>query len=457
MCEAPGIASGSWSASGTILFTGWDSTVHAVDVSGGNPHPITTLDPSRQEIAHRYPHFLPDGRRFLYTAISTAVDRSGIYVGSLDGSRSIRLVTSDTNAAYTRDVDGKEYLLFMRGQTLLAQRFDAADVSVVGDPFSVAEGVVTPTGARYPAVWPQFSSSANGVLTYQGTGTASKELVWFDRSGRRMSTVGEPADYSNPALSPNEELLAISRMDPTARTRDVWVIELARNVSTRLTFHSADDTNPVWAPDNRRIAFTSTRNGPRAVYVKDTSTTREDQLLARFDEQTSTMDWSADGRFIVVGNHLIEVNGNHRRIPLPNMTKPVVSRDSNWIAYQSTETGRTEVFVQSLSAISAGQSSRKWQVSTGGGSDPQWRGDTRELYFFSPDKQLTAVSVEEKDSQLRFGSPKTLFRADVEEANRRAHYQPTADGQRFLLVQPVGGVPAPPITVVVNWPADRAR
>ena len=366
-------------------------------------------------------------------------------------------MTSDTNAAYSQNVDGQDYLLFMRGQTLLAQRFDAAGISVAGAPFSVAEGVVTPTSARHPAVWPQFSSSANGVVTYQGAGTVLKELVWFDRSGRRMSTVGEPADYSNPALSPNEELLAISRMDPTVKTREVWVIELARNVSRRLTFHSADDTNPVWAPDNRRIAFTSTRNGPRSVYVKDTSTTREDRLLARFDEQTSTMDWSADGRFIVVGDGLIEANGNHRLIPVPNMTKQVVSRDNKWIAYQSTEeSGRTEVFVQSLSAITAGESSRQWRVSTSGGSDPQWRGDTRELYFLGPDKQLTAVSVEERESQLRFGSSKTLFRAEVEETNRRAHYQPTADGQRFLLVQPVGSVPAPPITVVVNWPADRA-
>ena len=321
--------------------------------------------------------------------------------------------------------------MFMRGQTLLAQRFDAADVSVVGDPFSVAEGVVTPTGARYPAVWPQFSSSANGVLTYQGTGTASKELVWFDRSGRRMSTVGEPADYSNPALSPNEELLAISRMDPTARTRDVWVIELARNVSTRLTFHSADDTNPVWAPDNRRIAFTSTRNGPRAVYVKDTSTTREDQLLARFDEQTSTMDWSADGRFIVVGNHLIEVDGNHRRIPLPNMSKQVVSRDSNWIAYQSTETGRTEVFVQSLSAISAGQSSRKWPVSTERRKLPPMAWRYSRAIFFKPGQ--TANRRERGRERL----PITIRIAEDAFSRRRRGGEPTcplsADGRRAAI------------------------
>ena len=220
-------------------------------------------------------------------------------------------------------------------------------------------------------------------------------------------------------------------MDPTARTRDVWVIELARNVSTRLTFHSADDTNPVWAPDNRRIAFTSTRNGPRAVYVKDTSTTREDQLLARFDEQTSTMDWSADGRFIVVGNQLIEVDGNHRRIPLPNMNKQVVSRDGNWIAYQSIETGRTEVFVQSLSAISAGQPSRKWPVSTDGGSYPQWRGDTRQLYFFKPgqtanrrERGRERLPITDSDRRRRF-------------SRRRRGGEPTcplsADGRRAAI------------------------
>ena len=455
VCEAPGIASGSWGAGGTILFTGLDGALYAVDASGGSPHPITTLDPSRQEIAHRYPHFLPDGRHFLYTAINATGERSAIHAGSLEGAPPQQLLTSATSAAYTQEANGQEYLLFMRGQTLLAQRFDTAALRVEGDPFSVAANVAAPTDTRYPTVWPQFASSANGVLTYQDTGTASKELVWFDRSGRRLSTVGEAADYSNLALSPNEELLAISRMDPQVRTRDIWVFELARNVATRVTFHGADDTNPVWAPDNRRIAFSSTRNGPRAVYVKDASSTLEEQLLARFNEQTSTMDWSADGRFVLVGNYLIDVDDVRRRIPLAGVNNPILSPDGKWMAYNSSETGRNEVFVQSLSAITAGQSSRKWQVSTSGGSDPEWRRDTGELYFLSPDKQLTAVSVEEKRSELQFGSPKVLFRADVEEASRRAHYQPAANGQRFLLVQPVGGVPSPPITVVVNWPADR--
>jgi Tol biopolymer transport system component/predicted Ser/Thr protein kinase len=455
VCDAPGIASGSWGAGGTILFTGLDGILYAVNASGGSPHPMTTLDGSRQEIAHRYPHFLPDGRRFLYTAIGATGERSAIYAGSLDGAPAKRLLTSNTSATYTQAANGQEYVLFMRGQTLLAQRFDAADLSVDGEPFSVAESVATPTDTRYPTVWPQFSSSANGVLTYQGTGNASKELVWVDRSGRRLSTVGEPADYSNLALSPNEELLAISRMDPQARTRDIWIFELARNVARRVTFHGADDTNPVWAPDNRRIAFSSTRSGPRAVYVKDTSSTLEEQLLARFNEQTTTMDWSADGRFVLVGDYLIDVGDGRPRIRLAGVDNPTLSRDGKWMAYHSSETGRSEVFVQSLSAITAGQSSRKWQVSTSGGSDPEWRRDTRELYFLNPDKQLIAVSVEEQRSELQIRSAKVLFRADLEEASRRAHYQPAANGQRFLLVQPVGGVLSPPITVVVNWPADR--
>jgi Tol biopolymer transport system component len=295
------------------------------------------------------------------------------------------------------------------------------------------------------------------VLTYQGTGTAPKELVWYDRSGRRLSTVGEPADYSNLALSPNEELLAISRMDAQVRTRDVWVFELARSAARRLTFHAADDTNPVWAPDNRRIAFSSTRNGPRAVYVKDASTTLEEQLLVSFNEQTSTMGWSPDGRFILVNNYLIELSDRGRRIPLPGVANPALSRDGKWIAYHSSETGRNEVFVQSLAAIIAGQSSMKWPVSATGGSDPEWRGDTQELYFLSPEKNLISVSVEEKGSLLQFGAPTVLFQTDVEEASRRAHYQPAANGQRFLLVQPVGGVPSPPLIVVVNWPADQDR
>jgi dipeptidyl aminopeptidase/acylaminoacyl peptidase len=193
--------------------------------------------------------------------------------------------------------------------------------------------------------------------------------------------------------------------------------------------------------------------------VKDTTSTREEQLLARFSEQQqSMMDWSTDGRFLLVSDYLIDVDDVRRRIPLSGVSNPTLSGDGKWMAYNSTtETGRNEVFVQSLPAIAAGHSSRKWRVSTSGGSDPEWRRDTRELYFLSPDKQLTAVSVEEKHSVPHFGSPKVLFQTNLEEASRRAHYQPAANGQRFLLVQPVGGVLSPPITVVVNWPADRVR
>jgi eukaryotic-like serine/threonine-protein kinase len=161
---------------------------------------------------------------------------------------------------------------------------------VSGDPMLLVD-----LGAGFEA----FSVSENGSLTYvSGAGPPRTQLVWFDRSGKRLGTAGEPADYSNPAISPDQKIVAVGKGDPQTNTRDVWVIDLQRGASSRLTFDPADDLSPTWSPDGRRIAFTSNRKGPRDIYVKPASGVGEEQVLVQSEEKKSIEDWSADGQYL---------------------------------------------------------------------------------------------------------------------------------------------------------------
>ena len=458
ICAAPTQASGAWSREGVILFTGPEGQLHGVSAEGGETRPVTKLDVTRQEIAHQFPQFLPDGQHFLYTAISSVAANSGVYMASLQSTQTTRLVTTDTNVAYTQDASGQGYLLYGRGTSLLGQRFNAEAGTLHGEPFAVADNLAALGGSLYGNVWPQFSSSSTGsVLSYQRGGVVPKELVWLDRAGRRLNTVGEPADYSNPGLSPNERMLAVSRYDPQVRTRDIWIFDLERSVSSRLTSHGGDDTNPVWSPDNRRIAYNSTRNGPRAVYVKEVNGTSEERLLYGSRDAITTFDWSSDGRHLLITDAVFLLDGERKVIPLRDLGDPSISPDRNWVAYTSDESGRTEIYVQSFPELLAGRSTRRWPVSTSGGTSTEWRRDSQELYYLDSENQLMSVTVKGNGSALDLGAPKALFRMRVEAANRRAHYQPAANGQRFLAVQLPESESAQPVTVVVNWRGEVSR
>lgn len=427
-----------------------------MSAAGSEASPVTALDASRQEVAHGYPQFLPDGRHFLYWASSYNRENGAVYLGALDSKETTRLLRSEYQATCTQDATGQGYLLFVRERALLAQRFDTSGWVLQGDPFPVAEDVTVSTGpSRTPGA--KFSSSANGVLSYQRGGTADRELVWFDRSGQRLSSVGEPANYSNLALSPDERRLAISREDAQLNTRDIWIFELDRDLSTRFTFDRGDDVNPIWSPDGLRIAFTSTRTGPRTLYVKDANGTGEAQALFESDENRSTSDWSPDGLFILAGGNALPFDARRKPIPLPpEINNPKVSPGGRWLAYQSEESGRFEIYVQSFPALLAGRPAGKRQVSTAGGGYAEWRRDGQELFYVAPDNTLMAASVKVGGPALETGLPTPLFPVRIETASRRAHFQPAANGQRFLVVQ-VPEQASSPITVVVNWMAELAR
>jgi Tol biopolymer transport system component len=348
--------------------------------------------------------------------------------------------------------------LFLREGTLMAQPFDAKRLQLAGDPVAVAEQI----GSWLSFGW--FAASANGTLIYRTGGGSAGQTQWLDRQGKSLGPVGEPGVSSQWNLSPDGTRLAQVRQD--GGNADVWVVELARGVSTRLTFDPALDQNPVWSPDGKRIAFASNRGGQWGLYVKPSNGSAEEQLLLQSAELKAPTSWSSDGRYLLYSMAAPKTQDDIWVLPLEGDKKPFLflgtpfregfarfSADSRWIAYTSEESGAPEVYVRPF--VPPGEPSKgaadaggKWMVSKGGGINPRWRRDGKELFYFRLDGSM--MSVEVKASPVfEAGVPQRLFGA-----NLLTNWDVSADGQRFLMLLPqaqAGGVA--PFTVVQNWQA----
>jgi Tol biopolymer transport system component len=308
-----------------------------------------------------------------------------------------------------------------------------------------------------------FSASANGVLVYRpGSVVSERQLVWFDRAGKQLGVLGNPAAFTNPALSPDGKHLAIGIQEPSARTRDIWDFDLDRGTSSKLTFDPGDDLNPVWSPDRSRIAFSSNRKGKRNIYLKSSSGTGEEQLLLESGSDVSVEDWARDGRTLLfnqdsAGSKDLWTFSMDTRRAQPFLQTPFAedharfSPDRKWIAYRSNESGRFEVYVRPFAGAGAGG---KWVVSSGGGIEPQWRGDGQELFFASLEApaKIMAVEIEERNGAIVPGRPHVLFETRLTSVARN-RWVVTPDGKRFLVVVPREQKPASSLNVVFNWPS----
>jgi Tol biopolymer transport system component len=467
LCDAPGgygSVGGAWSREGVILFGATDG-LQRVPASGGVPALLTKVNSSAQETGHGYPQFLPDGKRFLYFVESVNPNTQGMYASSLDRPQErAQVVRTTAKALYAPPLDGHPgYLLWLREQTLLAQRFDAAKLRLEEDPTPIAEDLSL-NGPR-AAFW----TSDAGLLAYR-TGVAAKsKLVWIARDGKRLGDAAPEDAYSSLRLSPDGKRLAVGRRPgSTATNDDVWLLEFARNTWTRFTFDPMTDRDPVWSPDGRQIAFSSDRSGSYQLYRKDSGGAgQEEQLTSGLGNKQLT-DWSGDGRFLLY----YEIGGKTASdlwaLPLEGERKPMLvlqtpffeflgrfSPDGRWIAYASSESGRFEVYVQAFPGAPTAPKG-KWQVSSQGGVVPAWRGDGNELFFLSSDNKMMAAGIRATAAGVEIDTSRELFAAS---ATRfvNSSYDVTADGQRFLVEENAGAANAAPLTVVVHWQAGLKK
>jgi Tol biopolymer transport system component len=459
ICDAPDPRGGSWNRDGVILFEPqFREPIYRVSAAGGKPVPVTGFDASRHETTHRWPFFLPDGRRFLFFSGSHSTsadsDLDAIFVGSLDGGKPKRLVDARSNAAYAAG-----HLLFVRHKTLLAQRFDPKSLRLSGDAFPIAENVQDDPGF-FNAV---FSVSQQGTLAYQEAGgtIGLSEVTWVDRTGKKLDVLDDPADFYDPRISPDGRRVAVVVGDPG----DIWIYDVVRHTRTRMTFAGGSDNAPTWSPDGTRLAFSSQRSGNGDLYARAAAGTGSDELLASSKAFKVANSWSPDGRFLVFAASagapgskadlwLLSLS-NRRASPLlrtgSDEMAGAFSPDGHWLAYASDESGRFEIYVMKFPA----EPGVKWQVSTAGGAEPRWRRDGRELFYVGPDGRVMAVSVA-TGADFEVGKPQAVFVASLKNA-AGARYDVAPDGQRFLLNRPVGDESSPPITLVQNWTALLQR
>ena len=455
LCDAPSGRGGTWNKNGVIVFTPdgrLGGGLYRVAASGGTPTPISQPDASRGEQSHRWPQFLPDGTHYLYMAadFSGGKNVNAIFVGSLDSSEKRFVVEATANAAYA----GPGYLLFPREKTLLAQPFDLKRLTLTGEPTAVLADPQYSLQVRRAV----YAVSDNGLLVAQtGSGVALSQPIWFDRKGRELGTVGKPNVYSNLSLAPNGRSVAVDKTDMASLNPDIWTYELQRESARRLTFNPAAEVAPIWSPDAARLVFASNRQHGFDLYMKDSDGAQEEESIGHGDINSLPNDWSRDGKYILYAQGkdlwLVTVPDLKRSLFLkaPSaLRNGQFSPDGKWVAYASNESGKWEIYVTAF-PDARGQ----WQVSTGGGEQPRWRGDGKELFYLSSDGKMMAAPVT-TGANFDAGAPVALFQATPRQpvpTYELFAYDVSRDGQRFLINTQVGQTETAPMSVVLNWAA----
>jgi eukaryotic-like serine/threonine-protein kinase len=442
--------SGSWNKDDVIVFGRITSPLFRVAAAGGSPAKLTELDGTRHETAHFAPWFLPDGHHFLYIALSTDSEKRGVFVADLASGSRKQLPIESTRTIYV----APGYLLFARDGTLMAQRFDTSALENTADAVPLAEQA----DSRYAGAgvtMGYFSASQNGVLVYtSGRAPTGVQLTWFDRTGKRLETAGAPAELGAFSLSPDETRVAFMRRDAQAGHDFLWTRDLARGAESRLTTSRIPPIGggPVWSADGTHIFYGA---GDKIVR-KAANNTGAEEVVEVATKQP--MDASRDGRFLFTVTPrtndiwVLSLFGDRQPIPYVQTafqeTQPRLSPDGRWLAYQSNESKRNEIYV-----VSFPQPGEKWQISTDGGQAPVWSHDGREVYYYSGDSKIMAVDIK-PGTRFQFGAPKALFEARVRSNN--VNIDVSKDG-RFLLPALVDPEASTPMTVVLNWPALLPR
>ncbi len=448
-------AAGDWNEDGTILFSSGGGVGHlfTVAAAGGEPRSLLVPDAKRGETGFVLPRFLPGGRRIVFHVLGEGEGVYGAHVASLDRPAEKRLL----GQGLTRFVPAAGHLLFVRNGTLLAQPFDAGRAELSGEPVTIATSVGT-WAANAGVGW--FGASPGDTLAYFSgqSVTGQVQLAWVDRKGGRIGTIGEPGNYGQITLSPDERNVALEIPDAEGRY-DLWVMDAARGVTSRVTATPGDERDPVWSPDGRSLAFIARRDGAADLRRKGLRASEPETVLTDSPDEDIPESWSRDGQTLVfvrrtdkdvksVWALLLKGDGKAESVMGTEfrVDEPQLSPDGRWLAYVSSESGREEVYVEPFR-----RDGDRVRASVDGGGQPKWRGDGKELFFTAANSRLQAVEVRTGGDRLELSLPVSLFEIRGLQGPDFDDYAPSADGQRFLVKLPVEQDRKAQLNVVTNW------
>ncbi len=449
---------GSWSKDGMIVFaSSLSGGLEKIPAGGGGRQTITSVKTTRTERAHLWPQFLPDGKHFVFFVGTDGSESSGVYLGSVDSPNYTELFSSETNAVYS-NAGSTGYLLFIRNGSLIGQPFSPSKLATTGDQITLASNV-NPVESLSLA---QISASDNGTLVYQSAGHSTRQLTWYDRTGKSGGTLGDPGDWGPPRISPDGSHVAAGRRDEKSGVAILWVMNLADGSSYQLTHLPRGSAQPLWSPDGSRIAFSNEDLGAFDLYVQPARPDMKPDLLYRSPNRKVIDDWTRDGKSLIFDEYIPGMNRGmflwrnaERKAStildtIHNEGFGTLSPDGKWLAYQSDESGPNQVLVQAFENGTGGVKKVYAVSGPEGGGLPRWRRDGKELFYITQLGKICGVPVHATDTTFAFDAPVDLVHTRPT-PNSWNLYDVTPDGERFLVNAPMDWPSGSKIVVITSW------
>ena len=452
---------GSWNADGVIVF-GAPQGIYRVSASGGTPALIAPINSASGETGYGNPQFLPDGDRFLMFVRSEEPSLAGLYVTSLaHPQQKSQVLATGRKAVFVTTEDGVSYVLYLQDRTLLGRRIDGRTLTMTGEPVPIASNVALFPPGFHASFW---SSASGNVLAYRSEVSDRPRLTWVYADSKRQNATDTDDFYTHVRVSADGARAAMELVDATGNM-DVWTLDFARGVKTRHTFDPKPDRAPTWSPDGREIAFSSYRTGVWQIFRKDLISGRPEEQLTSGPGDKIVPSWSRDGRYVVyiqIGSTTAEdiwalpLEGDRKPFPIlqstPVETNPALSPDGKWLAFESSQFGRPEVFVTRFpeSGQAPDANAPRWQISTQGGSRARWSGDGRAVLYVSlDDARILRADVRTGGPAFESDAPRVFAEVPVMPV-ARSPFDLTADGRVLMLERTINSAA---LSIVTNWRA----